>query len=213
MTREHSQRALAQIPRFPESGCETIHRRMRGGEQSTDLGIACGIRAELAPLFDLAQTMPERTDQKLAAGGVVEEIILQIRIALDDPDIAQHFEQHPRRTPRAPLGAKLAEQVPYFRPEQADDDLAVRERRVVVRDLAQPRGFDVGLGQRRLGNCTHGQTILSQWSMGPAVRTRCSRRWAQVPGIRRIKSGVSPAIDAACARLGAVPARNCCEKD
>src|SRR5207245_6756979 len=72
MAREHSQRALAQIPRFPESGCETIDRRVRGGEQSADLGIACGTRAELPPLFDLAQTMPERADQKLAAGGVVE---------------------------------------------------------------------------------------------------------------------------------------------
>src|SRR3989442_9142838 len=127
MASEHSQRALAQIPRISELVLETIDRSLRGGEQATDFGIALGVRVELTPLFDLAQPMPERADQELAAGGIVEKVVLKIRIPLDDPDVAQYFEQHSRRAAGAALGTKLSQQVPYFRSDQADDDLAGRE--------------------------------------------------------------------------------------
>ena len=71
---------------------------------------------------------------------VVEQVVLQVRIARHDPDVAEHLEQHPRRAAGAPLGAQRVEQRRHtVLAEQADDDLAVGERRVVVRDLAQAR--------------------------------------------------------------------------
>ena len=98
-------------------------------------------RVRRAAFFDLVQSMSKRIDEQLPAIGIVEEIVLQIGIALDHPDVAQHFEQHPRRASRAALASQFLEQHPHRRAVQADDDLAIRERRVVVRDFAQPRGL------------------------------------------------------------------------
>ncbi len=106
-------------------------------------------------LVDLGEPVAQRVDQRLAPLRIVEQVVLQVRVALDDPDVAQHLEEHPRRASGAPLAAQLAQQLPHLAPEQADDDLAVGERRVVVRNLAQPRrrgrrGGDIrkGLGRR-----------------------------------------------------------------
>ena len=57
-----------------------------------------------AAFFNLVQTVIQRLDQRLASARIVQQIILQIGIAVDHPDIAQDFVQHARRTPRAPLG-------------------------------------------------------------------------------------------------------------
>ena len=126
--------------------CEA-HRRPRAPAATScatfcvALGIGVAACARISrPLLDLAQPMAHRVDQQLPALRVVEQVVLQVRIALDDPDVAQHLEQHPRRATGAPLAAQLVQQRPTASaPEQADDDLAVGERRVVVRDLAQPR--------------------------------------------------------------------------
>ena len=42
-----------------------------------------------------------------AALRIVQQVVLQIGIALDDPDVAQDFEQHPRRASGATLAAQL----------------------------------------------------------------------------------------------------------
>ena len=54
--------------------------------------------------------MVQRVDERAAPLRVVEQVVLQIGIALDDPDVAQHLEQHPRRAAGAPLAAQLLEQ-------------------------------------------------------------------------------------------------------
>jgi hypothetical protein len=102
--------------------------------------------------------MAHRVDEKRAALRVVEQVILQVRIALDDPDVAEDLEEHSRRTPRAPLAAQLIEDLPQRRSEQSRHDLAIGKRRVVVGNLAQPRDGSVGIGSRSeaVGKRVHG---------------------------------------------------------
>ena len=92
-----------------------------------------------AALLDFAEPMVQRLDQQLPAARVVEQVVLQVRVALHDPDVAQHLVEHARRAAGAPLAAQHPEHLPGARAEQADDDLAVGERGVVVGNLAQAR--------------------------------------------------------------------------
>jgi hypothetical protein len=81
--------------------------------------------------------MVQRFDQRAAAPGTVEQVILKVRVARNHPDVAQHFVEHPRGSAGTALVAQAQQRVPGRRPEESDNDLAVRERRVVVRNLAQ----------------------------------------------------------------------------
>ena len=119
------------------------HGAARRLQQLADLAIALGIRG-IAPPLDFVQAMMQRLDQQPPALRIVDQVVLQVRIALHDPDVAEHFVQHARRTAGATLAAQLIEDAPRRLAQQADDDLAIRERRVVVGDFAQPR--------RRLGD-------------------------------------------------------------
>ena len=98
-----------------------------------------GIGRRRAALLDLAETVVQRLDQLGAPARVVEQVVLQVGVALDDPDVAEHLVQHARRAAGAALAAQEAEHLPGARAEQADDDLAVGERGVVVGNLAQAR--------------------------------------------------------------------------
>ena len=132
------------------TSCATLRSR-------SDSGVADGARVFRPALLDLVQPVPERGDQQPPALRIVEEVVLQVRIALDDPDVAQHLEQHPGGPAGAPLAAQLLQQPPHRLAEQADHDLAVGERRVVVGDLAQPRGGGGVLGSgNAVGGGNHG---------------------------------------------------------
>ncbi len=89
----------------------------------------------------------QRLDQRCAPPGVVEQIVLQIRIAAHDPDVAEHLVQHARRASGAALAPQFIEHAPRFSAQQSNDDLAIGKRRVVVRNLAQPRRL-LGIGLR-----------------------------------------------------------------
>jgi|GEM_PF-6575062 len=49
-------------------------------------------------LFHLPQTVAQGVEQSLAPLAVVQQIVLEIRITLNRPNIAEHFKQHPRGT-------------------------------------------------------------------------------------------------------------------
>ena len=70
---------------------------------------------------------------------IVEQVVLQIRIAIHHPDIAQNLVQHASRAAGAPLVAQLVQHLPGGLAQQADDDFAIRQRGVVVGNFAQPR--------------------------------------------------------------------------
>jgi len=69
--------------------------------------------------------MTQCVDQHLPPFGVVEQVVFQIGVAPNHPDIAQHLEQHARRTPCLAFAAQGVEYAPCFGAEQADDDFTV----------------------------------------------------------------------------------------
>ena len=69
--------------------------------------------------------MVQGIDQLAAALGVVQQVVLQIGIALDDPDVSQHFVEHAGRAAGLALGAKQAQHFPGALAQQTLDDLAV----------------------------------------------------------------------------------------
>ena len=117
-------------------------------------------------------------------------------IAVDDPDVAQHLEEHPRRAPGAPLAAQLVQHRPQVRAEQPDDDLAVGERRVVVRDLAQARGVASADRPRTgIGRSTAFMILdLPQRSIRPHARSAHSRSTGRAR--RQLRSQSQPATSA-----------------
>ena len=98
-----------------------------------------GIAGRRAPLLDLGQPVVQRLDQQPAPARVVEQVVLQVGIALHHPDVAQHLVQHARRAAGAALAAQRVQHLPGALAEQADHDLAIGERGVVVGNLAQAR--------------------------------------------------------------------------
>jgi len=144
-------RGAAQQPaRAPPQAARLLKSRLEaldGGTGRLQQAHHALVPARVGPLLpaplDLAQPVMQGLDQQAAAPGIFEQILLQVRVAIDHPDVAEHFEQHPRAAPGAPLLAQRTQQVPGGRTEQPDHDFAIRQRRVVVWDFAQPR--------RRLG--------------------------------------------------------------
>jgi hypothetical protein len=91
----------------------------------------------LAALVDLVEAVVERADERVAALARGEEVVFQVGVATYHPDVAEDLVQHPRRAAGDTFGAELVEHRPGLGSEQADDDLAVGKRGVVVRNLAQ----------------------------------------------------------------------------
>lgn len=149
---------------------------MRRAQQLTHQGVALGVGAGVAALLHLGQAMVQGLDQQGAALGVVQQIVLQIRVALHHPDIAQHLVQHAGGAAGAALLAQLVQQLPGPGPEQADHDLPVGEGGVVVGNLAQTRcvmaGGELGNGSREIGGghrlmrCVHVGRALGAPSVG-----------------------------------------------
>jgi len=139
---QHAARALAQGVHFTEMVSEPLHRGARCGQQLAHVGVArgiggAGLRRGLPAALDLAQPVLQRVDQQRAALGAVEQVVFEVRIALQDPDVAQHLVQHARRAAGAALLAQQVQQLPRAHAQQALHDLPVGERGVVVRNLAQ----------------------------------------------------------------------------
>ena len=106
-------------------------------EQLAHHTVAFGVFSRRATPLDFAQAMPQRLDQHASTIGVVQQVVLQIRIALHHPDVAQHFVEHACRSAGTTLLPQTQQQLPRLRTEQTDDDLAGRKRGVVVGNLAQ----------------------------------------------------------------------------
>ncbi len=152
VARKHRQRAPAQRSGVDERALEATDRSIGGIEQTRDLVVARRIvvGVKQTPPIDFGKTVPQGFDEKPLSFRIFQKIVLQVRIAHDDPDIAQHLEEHPRGAAGAALAPKVLEQRPDVRAQQANDDLAIGKRRVVVRDFAQPWCIGVrflGIGQ------------------------------------------------------------------
>ena len=115
------------------------HRHLRGGQQTSDRGIALDIGCALllASELHVIEPVAQGLDQQAAARRVVQQIVLQIRVALHHPNVAQHLKQHARRAAGASLKPQTLEHGPGLLAEQTDHDLAVGKRGVVVGDFPQ----------------------------------------------------------------------------
>jgi hypothetical protein len=94
--------------------------------------------ASRASGFDFLQPAPHAGEEIAAPLGTPHQLVLEIRIALDGPHLAEHFVEHARRATGAPLGAQVANELPGLLAQQPQHDLAVGEGGVVVRNLANP---------------------------------------------------------------------------
>jgi hypothetical protein len=137
--------ALAQVVGFLEFAAEIVHGLARGGQQLLHRAVAHGGAGRIAlahvdrraALVDFPEAVMQRVDQLRAALGVVQHVVLQVRVAAHDPDVAQYLVQHACRAPGLARPAQLVEQRPRGFAQQADHDFAIRERRIVIRNFAQ----------------------------------------------------------------------------
>jgi len=166
---EHAAGRLAQVPHGTELRREGFHRGPRGGQQFTHQRVALHVGGRVAAPGHLVQAVVQRLDEQGAALGVVEQVVFEVGIALHHPDVAQHLVEHARAAAGAALLAQPVQNLPTARAQQADHDLAVAERGVVVGDLAQARrqaGGGAGKhdrGQRQ--RCVH--RVTSDANAGP----------------------------------------------
>ena len=146
---EGAQRALAQLGSVAEKGFKTLHRRLRRVQQLRHARAAfrLGLQKTLAARIDGAQPVMQRLNERGAAAGVAQQIVLQVRVALYHPDVAQHFKEHLGRAPGDALAAQFLQQRPGRRTEQADDDFAIGKRGVVIGNFAQ--AFSHGGAKRK----------------------------------------------------------------
>ena len=164
-------RSLAQRGELVKVPVEARHRIAREFKQLQNLGVALHIGRIAAPLH-LSQTMLQRFNQQAAALGRIEQVVLQIGIAVDDPNVAKHLVEHARRPAGASHASQLVEHVPSRQAKQPDDDFPIRMRGVVVGDLPQPSCRLLlrctASGLNRLGGGAHAPTILAQADFGVA---------------------------------------------
>ena len=96
MLAQHFQHLTPQVQCFAKACFKAIDRLMRRFNQLLDLGRTIRVfpLALGPPLFHLSQAMAQGIDQRITPFAVIEQIVFQIGITLDDPDIPQHFVQH-----------------------------------------------------------------------------------------------------------------------
>ncbi len=148
---------LAQLAGLGEHALELLHRPLGRLHQLAHQGVTLGIFLRLAALLHLGQPVAHGLHQLAAPLAAVQQIVLQIGVALHHPDVAQHLVQHAGRTARAPLRAQPLQHLPGTVPQQANDDLFVGKRGVVVRNFAQAGRLCCGGQHSGLCNrCIHG---------------------------------------------------------
>ncbi|CWS72672.1 Uncharacterised protein [Neisseria meningitidis] len=107
----------------------------------------------VAAFADFVQTVAHFPHQRGAAFRVLQQVIDQIWIAHNYPNIAQHFKQHPCRTSGFTLSAQVLQNLPRFVAQQADDDFAVGIRSIVIGNFSNTlRGSSRGHGVSVLGS-------------------------------------------------------------
>ena len=126
---QHFKHTLSQIPRLAKLRLKQINGLCRARYELADFffaRLAVGIRyVYIAAFLNFTQTMSQRLDQHRAATRVVDQVILQIRIALHHPNVAQHLKQHARTAPGFALAAQRLQNVPSVVTEKPNDDFAI----------------------------------------------------------------------------------------
>ena len=99
------------------------------------LGIALR-HSRIPAFFHLIETVFHGVDQEHTAASVFKQIILQVGIAVDNPNVAQNLIEHSGRPAGSAEVSEFGQNFPGFLSEQPDDDFSVGKRCVVVRNFA-----------------------------------------------------------------------------
>ena len=109
---QHFLRLAPQRGGFDKIDIKRLHCLLRSHQQQPDQGITLGIGFRCTAFLHFMQTMLQGFHQKHPAFRVVQQVILQIRVALHHPDVAQHLVQHAGGPPGAPLITQFVEPAP-----------------------------------------------------------------------------------------------------
>jgi len=101
-----------------------------------------------AARFDFVKPVTKCFDKQTAAIRIGNQVILQIGITIDHPDVPEYFVEHTRGAAGDAPGTQFVQQVPRRLPKQANDDLTIGKRRAVIRDLAQAHARRSKTGDR-----------------------------------------------------------------
>ena len=149
---EHLDHALAQVVGLAKLRLEAIDSCFGAHHQFAHFFFAlCAVSVrdvDIATFFHLSKTMAKRFDQLRASARVVDHVVLQVWIALYNPDITQHLKQHPGTAAGFPLSAKRQQNVPCVVAQESNDNFTIREARVVVRNFANTTTGFIPLGGR-----------------------------------------------------------------
>ena len=104
-------------------------------QKLADHGIPLGLDLGGTAFLHFGKAMVQGLHQQTPAPGVVQQIVLQVGVALHHPDVAQHLVQHAGRAASAALATQLKQMLPGPAAQQTDHDLPVREGCVVVGDF------------------------------------------------------------------------------
>src|SRR3569832_1437662 len=146
---------LLENPQRLASLSATLHQRL---DQLQRERIGLGARD------DLVEPLMQRRGERGETLRVFEQVILNIRVARLLPHIAQHLEQHLRRTTGSTCAAQLVEHGPLVVAKESAHDFAVGERGVVVGNLADTTRLASKHGVRRWRRRrpTQGRRIVSR---------------------------------------------------
>ena len=118
---------------------KSLDRLLGMVNQLTHQRIAFAVQVFGASGVHFAQAVLQSIHQQLAPLGVVQQVVLQIRVALHHPDVTQHFVEHAGRTSGTSFTPQGFQNLPRRVAQQANDDFAVGKRGVVVGNFAKSR--------------------------------------------------------------------------
>ena len=95
---QHALGLAAQISHLDKGFSKLVNSSRGGQQQLAYQRISLAVHLRVAALADFIQPVVQGVHQLLAAFGVVQQVILQIGVALHYPDIAQYLVQHAGRT-------------------------------------------------------------------------------------------------------------------
>ena len=174
--REQPRSALSRSPGRSKSRRSARTARRAGSSRRATLGVRTASSALAAPSISRSRWRSAATSAARRRG-LSSRSSCEVGVAPHDPDVAQHLVEHARRAAGAALAAQFVEERPGLVAEQADHDLAIGERGVVVGDLADPVGVVVRrhLGGGRQGTWSKGMAFIGRWTWKTGVRARGSR--------------------------------------
>jgi hypothetical protein len=99
-----------------EARGETVYCRTCGTQQLSHLLIPLGV-GTVSPAGNRIEAMMQGVFEKPQAARVVEEVVFEIGIAFDNPNVTENFVQHTGRSTGTALTSQLFDDIPRLGPQ------------------------------------------------------------------------------------------------